>query len=775
MKEGENPLSAEVIQSLLGYRAESDQLDFKQELDTRDEFQFLKLVRHIAAMANSEGGHIVIGVVCKKEHPFSVPGINESTFIEDVTELGQRTNSYYSCPVSFSMRQVSVLWNGSTANVWALCVKQGRNPVVFTKTGQTARKVLFYKNDIYVRQNAASLPAASYQVEALLRSRGVDQVREELKNLLGYDPQARPAPRTGKRSVIHNLPEPTYTTFVGREEAIGALSDFFNNPNRRVVTVDGIGGVGKTALSREFAARLVAGSIEVNEPPELILWLSAKSRELTPSGPRELLPDAVDDVYWQVCRIVSEASLEKIDNPRREALAILSTSPCLLVLDNLEGLEDHVIETLTTAVVRDVPAYTTKMIFTTRHVAIREGGNLRLDRLSMKDATDLVEHELVSRGLRLTEDEKERLISKTGRIPLAIKYLIGRFQRVHDIPQTIQHADQDEALLEFIFRETFGVLNTDERLVLFASSLEDSATLRTLQAATGLSGPSLERALVRLKEVSFVDYDGRGGVFTLSPLTRGFARSELSKDLELNQHLQQRLKRHKDILRLVKSEEAFTADMQDALLLCKHAEGLMLRGDSRQAEEEFDRAEHEFVDARRYVLMARGDAEFEAGRFGEALNAYLRAEGSAASIPARVSYRIGWLLMNKEKQDAERAHGYCRRAVEAEAENPLYNKLLGEVGITLELEEAEEILLRSLYSEPRGPVQRNHNVGVLLVLSELALSEKRTRDGERYLETAEGLDPGNRRAAQLRGAVRDPEIMRAIASDVKRKGKGRRR
>src|SRR5262249_37093648 len=138
---------------------------------------------------------------------------------------------------------------------------------------------------------------------------------------------ARSTPQRRRPPIVHNLPEPTYTTFVGREEPVAEMLEFFNNPNRRLLTVDGIGGVGKTALAREFAGRLVLGSIDVNEPPELILWLSAKSRELTPSGPRELVPDAVDDVYWQVCKVVAGANVDQIENPRREALAILSDSP----------------------------------------------------------------------------------------------------------------------------------------------------------------------------------------------------------------------------------------------------------------------------------------------------------------------------------------------------------------------------------------------------------------------------------------------------------------
>lgn len=228
---------------------------------------------------------------------------------------------------------------------------------------------------------------------------------------------------------------------------------------------------------------------------------------------------------------------EDVDNPRREALGILADTPALLIFDNLESLDDGEIDGLTSRIVNDLPAHTTKVVFTTRHVAIREGSVLRLGKLSMRDASALIEDELRVRRLTLSDADKDRLLARTGRIPLAIKYVIGRFELVHDIPQLIHTADQDEALLEFIFRETFGILSADERRILFAAAFEESSSVRTLQAATGLPAPALERALYKLKSVSFLDSGANSGSYSMSPLTAAFARQELANDLDLNLEL----------------------------------------------------------------------------------------------------------------------------------------------------------------------------------------------------------------------------------------------
>lgn len=181
------------------------------------------------------------------------------------------------------------------------------------------------------------------------------------------------------------------------------------------------------------------------------------------------------------------------------------------------------------------------------------------------------------------------------------------------------------------------------------------------------------------------------------------------------------------------------------------------------------------MEARSYVLVARGDACFDSGRFKDALSAYLRADALGVLGQPRVQYRLAWLLVNTERPDPERAIKYCRQAVSAETQNPTFLRLLGELAIQLEDRDAEDSLRRALHANPRGPLQRNHNVSINLMLAELALSERRTRDAEQYLDAVERLEPANDKATAMRRNLRDPEVMKSIAADVKRRGKRRPR
>src|SRR5262249_41502716 len=100
------PLSDRTVESLLKQKMESNSLDFKLQLDVRDEIHLLKLVKSVVAMANSEGGHVVIGAYAKDQE-FLVPGITDATYLGDPTTLGQKVTSYCSCPVALEMREVA--------------------------------------------------------------------------------------------------------------------------------------------------------------------------------------------------------------------------------------------------------------------------------------------------------------------------------------------------------------------------------------------------------------------------------------------------------------------------------------------------------------------------------------------------------------------------------------------------------------------------------------------------------------------------------------------
>jgi Cdc6-like AAA superfamily ATPase len=108
-------------------------------------------------------------------------------------------------------------------------------------------------------------------------------------------------------SIYHNLPQPDFGQFIGRENELAqVLRQLRPYPHSQhpIVTIDGVGGVGKSALALEVSHRYLRGSDDIssNERFDAIIWTSAKQNVLTAEGivERKQVLRTIDDIYTTI-------------------------------------------------------------------------------------------------------------------------------------------------------------------------------------------------------------------------------------------------------------------------------------------------------------------------------------------------------------------------------------------------------------------------------------------------------------------------------------------
>jgi len=353
-------------------------------------------------------------------------------------------------------------------------------------------------------------------------------------------------PRAASETVLHNLPQPEYGNFVGRENEIIQINRIlrpYPHSQHALVTIDGIGGVGKTALALEIAHRHLLEMTNANsiERFAAIVWTSAKQLTLSAEGlrTRKAALRTAKDLYSAIGSVLHldqngfagpASELEII----RQALAQKRT---LLVVDNLETIDDQeVIDFL-----RDLPA-PSKAIVTTRH-RIDVAYPIRLTGMDIDDAQLLIGQECRKKAVNIKPNDIRRLYARTGGVPLAIVWSVAQISWGHTIDGVLTILGQPTSdIARFCFDRAIEIISgLPPHELLRALSCFDTATREQLSFVSGLSELDRDEGLVALEKLSLINHDGER--FTMLPLTREYIKADLATDTETTRRLESGLQR----------------------------------------------------------------------------------------------------------------------------------------------------------------------------------------------------------------------------------------
>jgi tetratricopeptide (TPR) repeat protein len=347
------------------------------------------------------------------------------------------------------------------------------------------------------------------------------------------------------------------------------------------ILIDGIGGIGKTAVAVEAAhrAREVAAF-------DAFVFVDAKQNILDPSGICELTPSArtLDEFLNETARVLGQPGITKLasDEKRRALLDVLRGMRALLICDNLETLSKEEQEALADFL-RELPQGC-KAIVTSR----RRGGEgavwLRVEKLDWDAARHIIESEMtrdtgLANKLRHAEARWQELHDELNGSPLALVHTLGlmrvraalalvhtlglmrvraalalvhtlglmrvRAALTFDGALAMLRGNRDVNLQKFIFQEARKELTENDKITLGALSFFVSfATFEAWMQVANLSRNALETTIDRLSALSLVDVLAGEERYGLHPLTRAYFRVELLSDANIARETGMRFARY---------------------------------------------------------------------------------------------------------------------------------------------------------------------------------------------------------------------------------------
>jgi formylglycine-generating enzyme required for sulfatase activity/energy-coupling factor transporter ATP-binding protein EcfA2 len=340
-------------------------------------------------------------------------------------------------------------------------------------------------------------------------------------------PEPKPLPRILQKGAIpiNNLPQ--REPFFGRTSELRDIEESLSPFARTgLISIEGIGGSGKTALALEAAHRaLDAKSFDA------IIWTTAKEQILTWAGIQILAPDftTADGLFNRILVLLNESGKVdlRFDHKWEHVLKLLIDRRCLLVVDNLETVSDHDVFRFLVKIPQP-----SKAIVTNRHAPapLREAHPVILERgMEREPAYELLRNEAENLGVRSIRDAKESVLEevfeRTYGWPMVMKWVVWQVWQGKSIEGTLDRLAEtsENDLHEFIFQESYKVLGSEGIQVIQALAAIGSATNEDSVCYIGeLKLGIFERGWKQIWRTRLGIYDDQHHLYSLHPMTRDF-------------------------------------------------------------------------------------------------------------------------------------------------------------------------------------------------------------------------------------------------------------
>lgn len=356
--------------------------------------------------------------------------------------------------------------------------------------------------------------------------------------------------------IINNIPIPDYDYeggFVGRDEDIKKIIQLLQSDKFSVITLTGSGGVGKTSLALKILQEINEKKIKMSF--DAIIWLSAKEDKLTAFGIEDIEPtlrnyDEFLNTIIDLFNFREELHNDSVED--KEALVnfiISCQEKILIVVDNLETITDQRIINF----IFEAPLKV-KFLITSRRGIGQVERRYELKEMSKKEAVYLfrqvAKDKQLSKLSTLSDDVINNYVGKVSYYPLAIKWVVGQVARGKDINKVIDLiGTSDSDISKFCYEQIFSSLTPVCKNIIFTISLlSNNPTSSIIEYVLNIEDQEFEDAIYELMLTSLVipeqfqnDKKEIATKYLLLPLTKGYTRVQLNKNVELREQLNKRI------------------------------------------------------------------------------------------------------------------------------------------------------------------------------------------------------------------------------------------